>query len=275
MALKKVNKVALKDAVNTQLEKVTQEHEVVITGARVIKDGRLELEFAQSRKLRQSKSSVLALLNKVDELFNTNTRQVVRIWHRITLDGAREAFNIDFQPIHDAAQGMSDDERVMVMWKIEKFFAEGEEFQLNIKVHETTDIERLLESMSEDIKSINQYAESHKLQSPTGPNGELEPIVDAEGNFVYRWHELDYILPDTDISDELISEKISLSDYKQKFLKENSEKVYITRSNLERITRKTKTDIVLEGKIHDRPIYFFSEFEIKNLLSLKIFIKSL
>lgn len=213
--LKKVNKEALKNAVNTQLEKVTTENEVVIVGARVIKDGRLELEFAQSRKLRNRKVSVLALLNKSDERFNANTRQVVRVWHMIMIQDANEAFNLDFQPIHDAAQGMADDERIMPMWKIEKFFAEGEEFQLNIRVRETTDIARLPKSMREDIAANNQYAANHKLLSPTGPNNELEPVVDANGNFVYRWNDLDYIKPGESIDDELIEGKLPLSRYNE------------------------------------------------------------
>lgn len=213
--LKKVNKEALKNAVNTQLEKVTEEHQVVIVGARVIKDGRLELEFAQSRKLRNRKASVLALLNKGDARFNSNTRQVVRIWHMITLEGAKEAFGIDFQPIHDAAQGIAEDERIMPMYVIDKFFAEGEEFKLNIRVRETTDVARLPKTMREDIAANNQYANNHKLLSPTGPNNELEPVVDENGNFVYRWNELDYIKEGQDIDDELVQGKLPLSRYNE------------------------------------------------------------
>src|SRR5690606_11762171 len=103
---RKVNKDVLKEAVNKQLGQVTSEKDVTIVGARLIKDGRLELEFAQSRKLRQAKTSELAILNAGDERFNPNNRQIVRIWHMFTLEGAEKAFNVDFQPVADAAEGL-------------------------------------------------------------------------------------------------------------------------------------------------------------------------
>lgn len=218
----KVDKTVLKDAVNKQLENLVSEKEVVIAGARLIKDGRLELEFVQSRKLRNSKISVLALLNKGDDRFNLNNRQIVRVWHMITLEGAKEAFGFDFQPIADAAQGLTDSQRVMVMAKIQKFFAEGQTYELNIRVRETTDVAKLPKSMREDIEANNQYAENHKLQSPTGPNNELEPVVDENGKFVYRWNELDYITPGESVEDELVQGKKPLSRYNEMFAKANS-----------------------------------------------------
>lgn len=212
---KVIKRESLTQAVNKQLGGLVSEKDVVITGARLIKDGRLELEFAQARKLRNSKTSVLALLNKGDGRFNLNTKQIVRVWHMITLEGAKEAFNLDFNDIAKTAEGIASDERVVVMMSIKKFFAEGEEFDLNIKVRETTNIARLPKSIRDDIDANNQYANNHKLLSPTGPNDELEPVVDENGNFVYRWNELDYIKEGQDIDDELVQGKLPLSRYNE------------------------------------------------------------
>lgn len=288
----KVDKTELKDAVNKQLENLVTEKDVVIAGARLTKDGRLELEFVQSRKLRNSKTSVLSLINKGDDRFNQNTRQVLRIWHTIDLENAKKVFGFDFQPIADTAKDMIDSQRVMVMAKIDKFFVDGKVYQLNIRVRETSDITKLPKSMREDIEQNNQYAENHKLQLPTGENGEFEPVVDANGKLVYHWNELEYINENQQVVDELINKKFLISEFynprtrldlfKEKNKKlvidsrttKSNEKVYITRSNLERITRKVKPDVVFDGEIHERPIYFFSEFEIKRLLSVKSFIKN-
>lgn len=290
MTLKKVNKDALKNAVNTQLEQVTKENEVVIVGARVIKDGRLELEFAQSRKLRLNKISESSLLNKGNVSF-TNARQVVRVWHKITLEDAKEAFGIDFQPVHDAAQGMKDDERIMPMYVIDKFFAEGEEFQLNIRVKESTNPLKLYKDLNSDDIDIENY----ELKVYHEKKQKYENVVNKKGKIIYQWSILDfqYIGSNGFKDDSLIKNKFLISEFyvpdtKLKLFKEKNreivskigtnvkinEKVYITNFNFERITQKTKPNIVFSGEIHDRPIYFFGEYEKKKLLAVRTFLNN-
>lgn len=288
---RKVNKDVLKEAVNKQLGQVTSEKDVTIVGARLIKDGRLELEFAQSRKLRQAKTSELAILNAGDERFNPNNRQIVRIWHMFTLEGAEKAFNVDFQPVADAAEGLTDQERVMVMWKIQKFYAEGGEFELNIRLKESTNPLKLLKDLKLEEIDIQNY----ELKFYHEKEDRYENLVNKKGKIIYQWAVLD----SEDINtisykdDLLIKHKFLISEYyntetRLKLLKEknkkivgkidkttkSNEKVYITLSNLERITQTTKPDIILNGKIHDRTIYFFSEIEIKNLLSIRTFLNN-
>lgn len=229
---KVIKRESLTQAVNKQLGGLVSEKDVVITGARLIKDGRLELEFAQARKLRNSKTSVLALLNKGDDRFNLNNKQIVRVWHMITLEGAKEAFNLDFNDIAKTAEGIASDERIVVMMNIKKFFAEGEEFDLNIRVRETTDIAKLPKSMREDIENNTIYAENHILKAPTGINGELEPVVDENGKNVYRWNELDYIKPGANIDDELIQGKKPLSSYNAEGLSKKNESALTTPQNV-------------------------------------------
>lgn len=289
--LKVIKRESLTQAVNKQLGGLVSEKDVVITGARLIKDGRLELEFAQARKLRNSKTSVLALINKGDDRFNLNNKQIFRVLYTITLEGAKEAFNLDFSEVAKSAEGISTDERVVVMMNIKKFFAEGKEFQLNIHVKESTNPLKLYKDLNSDEIDIENYELKvyHEIEQ------KYENVVNKKGKIIYQWSILDF--QDIDLysfkDDSLIKNKFLISEFyvpdtRLKLFKEKNkkivskrkatvkinEKVYITAYNLEQITRKTKPYIELEGKIHDRPIYFFSEFEIKNLLSLKSFINN-
>lgn len=285
MSYQVVTRDVLKQAVNTQLAEVSPNDEIVIVGARNIKDGSLELEFAQSRKLRNSKQSVLSILNKGDVIFAFNNKQIVRVWHIFTLADAKEAFGMDFADIDEVAKVIKENERVAVMYVIEKFFADGNEFRLNLRVKESTDPLKLYKDLNSDEIDIGNY----ELKVYHEKEQKYENVVNKKGKIIYQWAILDFqdAVSNSFQDDSLIKNKFLISEFyvpntklklfkekNKKIVNKSNEKVYITRSNLERITRKTKTDIVLEGKIHDRPIYFFSEFEIKNLLSLKIFINN-
>lgn len=289
-SFKKVNKDVLRKAVNENLGQLAPKEEVVIVGARQIKDGRLELEFAQSRNLRNAKTSVLALINAGDDRFNSNNKQVVRVWHLVTLDGAKAAFGFSFEDLHKATEGLGADERVLVMWDIKKFFADNKEYKLNIRVKESTNPLKLIK----DLKLCEGDIENYELKFYNKKEEKYENLVNKKGEIIYQWAILDY--EDLNIKsfkdDLLIKHKFLISEFynaetrlklfkeknKKKLAKyhrsKDNEKVYITYSNLKRITRKTKPDIVLEGKIHDRPIYFFNEFEIQKLLLIKSFINN-
>ena len=208
-----VSKDNLKKAVDTQLEGLTPNNEIVIVGARLIKDGRLELEFAQFRTLKSRAKSALSVINKGDKRFDINKPKVYRVWNMVTVEGATEAFGIDFQPIADQAANLKPDERLVIMIAVKQIAVDGELYDINISVKETTSIKKLPKSAQEDIKNNSQYADRYELRFPND-NGELENVVDSEtGDIVYRWNELEYLVPGQTIDDMLVDNKTSASQY--------------------------------------------------------------
>lgn len=210
--MNKVKREQLKEAVNKTAPKLP-ENVVFIAGMRAIKNGQVQVEFAQSRSLAGRKASVLALLNAGDARFNTG-RTLMRAWLMVNEEGFTEAFgeipNFNFKEAATLAQTATEDEVVAIFAQAETINVHGIKEAIKIVCKETIRVADLPKSIREQLENPD-VAEDIKnryiLQTAQG-----EKIVDEHGNPVYRHYVLSYGSDE----DVLVENKILASDLAKK-----------------------------------------------------------
>lgn len=211
--IKTVKRDLLKEAVNTQLPIAAPNDEIVLVGCRKVNGGKYELEFAQARQLRSSKTDVVAVLNESDDRFTTNTKTIFRNWMSVQKEDVMKAFKVDLSAQFEAADKAASDERVMIMMSMKTIYVGDVARRLNIRVMETVDINSLPKNIRENIEANNEYSENTELKAFNSITNKLENVVDTEGNIVYRYTKLDHIGDGESIDDVLVPGKMIASRY--------------------------------------------------------------
>jgi flagellar basal body-associated protein FliL len=202
--MKVVKKEELKKLVNETAPKLP-ENVVFIAGLRKIKDGQVQVEFAQSRSLAGRKASMLALLNAGDARFNSG-RTLMRVWLMVNPEGFKETFGIDIAEAVAQSKTAGEDEVVGMFAQAESITVNGIKHPVKIVCKETIDVESLPKSIREQIQSADvtdEIKNRYILQTKEG-----DRIVDSLGNTIYRRYELSYG-EDTDV---LVEGKILASE---------------------------------------------------------------
>ena len=214
MALKTVKKDKLKDAVNKHKDNLP-ETTVFVVGARPIKNGQVEVEFAQNRNLAGRRANLLALLNEGDERFN-NGKTLMRVWTMVNALGFTKLFGkldgIDFNDVVEACKEADDDQRVAILKPVATINIDGVQKAVKIVCRETVSMDELPKSIRENLKDpevSDEIKDRYILQ--TGGKDSTK-IVDEFGNTVYRTFSLGL----GDEEDILVANKQLASDYKEK-----------------------------------------------------------
>ena len=214
MALKKVNKNMLKESVAKNAPNLS-EKAVFIVGARAIKNGQIEVEFAQHRALAGRKANLFGMLNEGDKRFNSG-KTTMRVWLMVNETGFKNIFrdikDLDFSEVVKECRKLEDDERVAILKPVETINVSGTEYPVKIICKETIETSKLPKSIRElveDEGAEEEYKQRYILQ--TGGE-DSERIVDEFGNIVYRYYELDY----GDSEDSLVENKILHSEFKER-----------------------------------------------------------
>lgn len=205
---KVIKREVLKNKVNEVAPKLP-ENVVFIAGLRQIKDGQIQVEFAQSRALAGRKASMLALLNSGDARFNSG-RTLMRVWLMVNVAGFAETFGIDLAEAAALAKTAGEDEVVGLFQQAETITVNGVKHPVKIVCKETVVIDELPKAIREQIQNPDVEEEiknRYILQTAEG-----DRIVDEFGNPVYRRYELTY---GTD-EDVLVSNKILASELAKK-----------------------------------------------------------
>lgn len=240
--VKTVKRDLLKEAVNIQLPIKAPNDEIVLVGCRKVNGGKYELEFAQARQLRSSKTDVAAILNESDERFSTNSKVIFRNWMSVEKDDVMKAFKVDLSAHFEAADKAASDERVIVMMSMKTIYVGDVPRRLNIRVVETVDINSLPKNIRENIEANNEYSENTELKAFNSVTNKLENVVDAEGNIVYRYTKLDHIGDGESIDDVLVPGKMIASRYLANQGKDTSG-VKTKKLNLESVAQESKIDL--------------------------------
>lgn len=207
----------LKELVDAQLETVAPNDELIISSARMVKGGKMELEFVQARELRSSTISAVSILNAADVRFSQNGKKVFRVWMSVEVESAKESLRLDFGEVAKLAETIQPDERIVIMQPVTTMYQGTNAYKINIQVMEEVDATRIKnKSIRESIINQDQYAENYELRIPDGKGG-FENIVDENGNAVFRWTEI-VTVPEGEtilIEDQLVANKKSVTRFNE------------------------------------------------------------
>lgn len=201
---KVIKREALKKSVNEVAPKLPEDV-VFISGLRAIKDGQIQVEFAQSRALAGRKASMLALLNAGDARFNTG-RTLMRVWLMVNVAGFAETFGIDLTEAAALAKTAAEDEVVAILQQAQTITVNSVKHPVKIVCKETVDVNELPKGIREQIQSDEveqEIKDRYILQTAEG-----DMILDEFGNKVYRRYELSY----GDDTDVLVPNKVLASE---------------------------------------------------------------
>ena len=219
-----VSRETLKESVNAVAPKLP-ETAVFVAGARQIKNGQVEFEFAQSRSLMGRRASVLALLNEGDGRFNSG-RTTMRVWLMANPEGFKSTFGelFDVEEVFKLCTTLKDNERVAVLKQANTINVNGTNYPVKIVAKETIEVDKLPKAIREliqDPTANDEYKNRYILQTKDG-----DLICDAFGNKVYRHYTLSY----GDDQDVLVQDKMLLSDFLKKPSKEVTDDVLASAS---------------------------------------------
>lgn len=206
--MKVVKREELKELVNKTAPKLP-ENVVFVAGLRQIKNGQVQVEFAQSRSLAGRKASMLALLNAGDARFNSG-RTLMRVWLMVNPEGFKETFGIDITEAVTQSKTAGEDEVVGLFQQADSITVNGIKQPVKIVCKETIEVESLPKSIREQLQSVDATDEiknRYILQTKEG-----DRIVDSLGNVIYRRFELSYG-EDTDV---LVEGKVLASELAKK-----------------------------------------------------------
>jgi hypothetical protein len=215
MALKKVKRDKLKEAVAKHAETLPEKM-VIVVGARGIKNGQVEVEFAQNRNLAgQGRINVLGLLNAGDDRFNTG-KTLMRVWTMVSLLGFKNLFGdldgIDMEEVFTECKKLGEDERIALLKPVATINVDGVQQALKIVCRETINIEDLPKSIKEQMKDgdVDDDIKQRYILQTGGDKS--QKIVDEFGNTVYRTFSLEV----GSVEDILVPGKQLKSDYDSK-----------------------------------------------------------